>query len=331
VRINIVTEARVRVGSGHFRESLVLAEALRSRGATIEVFVPDDVPAKLLSLATVPVRRIPDCEPSTLGEVATAADSDGTVVNLRAVAPEQLEALSNSRGRVLCIDETGRDLPCDVLVNPTWSAPRSSGQAKVIRHGPAFLPMDPVYVTLNGTARRHREPIRTMVATFGGSDGSHISLAVIRSLKSWRQDVTKTLIVGAMAENRPQIEEELRSLADSSWELLFAPPSLARILQQADVGLTAGGNTLFELACVGTPAIVIHEDPHEGVAGREFAARGFGRALCQAADLREDDLITALNAFDDPELRQRHSDSGRQLVDGRGVGRIADLIEEMIR
>ena len=42
----------------------------------------------------------------------------------------------------------------------------------------------------------------------------------------------------------------------------------------ADIVISAGGNTVFELACVGTPGFVLWEDSHEKIQGDVFEKEG---------------------------------------------------------
>src|SRR6185436_3822595 len=56
-RVTIVTEASSRVGSGHFHESVAIAEAFRGRNSmSVELVVNADAPERLVSRATVPIR-----------------------------------------------------------------------------------------------------------------------------------------------------------------------------------------------------------------------------------------------------------------------------------
>ena len=334
MRITILTEASNQVGSGHFCESVAIADALSLRGGlSVEIVVNTDAPERLVARSAVTVRGSRSFAPDecrTLAAEAVALGTKAFVIDLRFATEPQLDAIASAGAPVVCIDETGRDLRCSALINSTWSRISMNGRAARRYEGPDYLPMAADYVTLHDRGHQHDAPLRSLAATFGGVDRSGTTLAVIRALSGWRPDITKRAVVGPACNALPEIQAWLQQVPDPSWVVLVTPPSLAPLLSVADVGLTAGGDTLWELACVGTPALVIYEDPHEGEAGRAFEGRGFGKCLCQAESLSADGLRKALLEFDNPVLRQRHADTGRTLVDGRGATRIAKIVEEIL-
>ena len=101
---------------------------------------------------------------------------------------------------------------------------------------------------------------------------------------------------------------------------------MAPLLTSCDAALTCGGNTLYELACVGTPAVVFHEEAHERETARSFERLGFGVSAGSGADADCNRILAALAPFDDPAVRQTQCDSGKRLVDGRGTARILDIV-----
>jgi len=331
----LVTEAEARTGLGHYEETIALAEEFRSRGlCKLEIAISEDVASDLLTRAPVSVRRVilDDRGCRSLGATVEPIEKKGIIVNLRSVAAAQLKALASSGAVVLCIDETGRDLPCHVLVNPTWTRiQRQASGCEMAMEGPQYLSLAEGYRRRHQQARSFEGPLRSLVASFGGSDLSRTSLRVIAALAGWRPEVAKALVLGPSFDSRDAVLEAIEESGDRSWTVHSSPGSLVGLLGDADVALTAGGNTLAEIACLGTPGIVIHEDPHEGEAGRAFESRGFGRSLCQAAELTPTALRQALSLLDDPAERKRQALAGKTLVDGRGAGRIVDIMTGLLQ
>ena len=102
------------------------------------------------------------------------------------------------------------------------------------------------------------------------------------------------------------------------------------VLLSCDVVVTAGGNTLLEAACAGTPAIVLYEDPHEREQGEALEAMGFGRCLGAGTGLDRAAIAKALELLDDPGERARLRARGRALVDGQGTARILDIVGALL-
>jgi spore coat polysaccharide biosynthesis predicted glycosyltransferase SpsG len=94
------------------------------------------------------------------------------------------------------------------------------------------------------------------------------------------------------------------------------------LLFEGDVGFTAGGNTLYELACVGTPALVLYEDDHEMEQGIEFQRNGFGVCLGRGVGVTKSRIWRELDKLEEPDVRETWSRKGRSVVDGQGVERV---------
>ena len=105
------------------------------------------------------------------------------------------------------------------------------------------------------------------------------------------------------------------------------PPSLAALMVQADLAVSGGGTTLYELACSGLPAIVLELADNQARGCRAMAAAGAviyaGRA--EAMDGRALGQLIA-DVLEDSDRRRRMTLAGTQLVDGLGADRVADAL-----
>ena len=96
----------------------------------------------------------------------------------------------------------------------------------------------------------------------------------------------------------------------------------------ADLIICAGGNTLHEAACIGTPAIVFPSMPHEIRTARCFEDSGFGHVM-DIENISRDSLWEACESMMDYSVRKRMSGRGKELSDGLGVERIMDIIRKI--
>ena len=81
------------------------------------------------------------------------------------------------------------------------------------------------------------------------------------------------------------------------------------------------------MACVGTPALVLFEEPHEKEQSQVLESQGFGRCLGSCTSFTSAQIRHALESFDEPVVRNAHCKVGKMLVDGKGVSRILAAIE----
>ncbi len=102
---------------------------------------------------------------------------------------------------------------------------------------------------------------------------------------------------------------------------------MKRLMCEADIAVSAGGQTVYELARTGTPAVVVAvaDNQLKGAAGwdKAGAARFAGR--WDSEDLNGA-LTDALTGMEDPGIRQHMALAGQSLVDGKGSERIRDYM-----
>ena len=99
-------------------------------------------------------------------------------------------------------------------------------------------------------------------------------------------------------------------------------------MREADLAVSAGGTTLYELCAVGTPAIsyAIADNQLENV--KKFEE---DRLIAYAGDIRKDHvidhIIDYLKIYDlNWQIRQERSLKVQKLVDGKGALRIANAL-----
>ena len=99
-------------------------------------------------------------------------------------------------------------------------------------------------------------------------------------------------------------------------------------MQRADLAITAGGSTMYELCACGTPAISYSFADNQLQNVEQFQR---DHVIDYAGDVRYEDvpdkLLKLLNRYDrDVELRRCRSEKMRRVVDGRGAARIARIL-----
>jgi spore coat polysaccharide biosynthesis predicted glycosyltransferase SpsG len=107
------------------------------------------------------------------------------------------------------------------------------------------------------------------------------------------------------------------------------PTDLAELFSTSDICFTAGGDVMYELACVGTPALVLYEDIHEKEQAVEFRNSGFGILIGAGARIRPGPLQHGLKRMNDPVARRAHAHAGQAAVDGNGAQRILGVIQSV--
>ncbi len=328
--VALLAESSLHVGTGHVVEALSIARIAWEKGIPVELWVNKDTPGRFLSAAPCRVNLIDDFSVSSLRHISRRSrrqECRVVVTNLRRISNSQIEILRENGQRVACVDELGNTkLNCDLVVNPSIVSRYHSYTSVILDFrlcaGPQYLPLAENYSRLGQRARSFSGDIGSVVIAMGGVDRSGATLNIAEHLLDWRPGIPKHIVVGANFMYRRELENFLSRANHPDFITHQDLPSLAQLLFEGDVGFTAGGNTLYELACVGTPALVLYEDPHEMEQGLEFQKKGFGICLGSGVEVTKSQIWGALAKLEKPELRAMFCRRGRSVVDGKGAERV---------
>ena len=107
---------------------------------------------------------------------------------------------------------------------------------------------------------------------------------------------------------------------------------MAELMSRCDLAVTAGGTTVYELCALGVPFVCFsyaeNQEALAEYAGAREAGLYAGKYHQAPAETLENIGSMVRRAAADSELRQRMSRRARELVDGRGAGRLAEALLE---
>lgn len=328
------TEGSTRVGLGHLRRSLTLAHELKKQGAGVNFVVNQDpLPIEFLRKYDVEAAVVEERDTNDLHQTMEHAqrwDARALVVDSYAVSGE---CLAQVRGPVVAVidDLADRPLPVDLVINGVVDAHRLAYQT---RPGTRLL-LGPEYILLREEfAREPKRPIRERIErvliTVGGMDPFVLSPRLIAWTREALGDVAVDVIVGPFFGEQSIAQIERMAREHQNIRMHSDPPAIRDVMLACDLAVTAGGQTTYELAATGTPAVAIRSADNQTGNLAGLSAKG---ALAWVGDVRDDDLrgkvvkaVADLSAKKD--RRQDMSRSGRLLVDGLGAPRVARAIVE---
>ena len=103
------------------------------------------------------------------------------------------------------------------------------------------------------------------------------------------------------------------------------------VLSAADLALSAGGDTVYELALLGVPMLVLCHVSHQLETAAAFAAEGAAENLGLVSECTDSQLAAAIGRLvRDAQRRRAYSQRGRELVDGGGRVRVAEHIRRLL-
>lgn len=346
----IRADATSRIGTGHVMRCLALAQAWQTHGGRITLLSHSDnrllrqrVEAAGIDFIHLAAQHPdPDDLPATLQalENLKALDRELTpwvVLDGYHFDPSYQQSVRSAGFRLLVIDDCAH-LPhyhADVLLNQNVSADELSYPCDAdtrLLLGTRYVLLRQEFLGWRTWKRETPTAARKVLVTLGGSDPDNATLKVIRGLRQLESsDVEARIIVGPA---NPHVAILRRAVEDTKHagcklELLESVADMPGLMVWADVAVSAGGTTCWELAFMGVPSIVmvLAENQQNTAAklGEMEAAISLGDASQLSADRVSETLHELLH---DAACRGRMSALGRALVDGRGAERVIAVLQK---
>ena len=135
--------------------------------------------------------------------------------------------------------------------NKDYFVPRKNKVTYLL--GSQYTPLREEY----NTAKKNKikDNIQSIMITFGGSDVRNLTPFFLKNLNKLLPNCKKNIIIGSGFYNLQQIEK----FKDKNTNLIFevTASKMVEVMQGSDLAIASGGQTLYELAKIGTPAIVV--------------------------------------------------------------------------
>jgi spore coat polysaccharide biosynthesis predicted glycosyltransferase SpsG len=240
-----------------------------------------------------------------LAPITDVVEADVAVVDSYRMRADDRSAIKARA--VVAVEDLGRDLAVDLLVDPNPDPPAYRLSARALA-GPAYALIDPDLAALPWP-----EPsgvVSGVLVVAGAADRAGIGAAAAGALVGALPNATVSIVVPPFGSHDvPTGVEPVRSL------------DLRDHLRAADIVVTAAGVTLLEALALGRPTVTFAMAANQERSA--YGAAAAGAALAAAVD---DIVATTMKLAVDPELRRRLAAAARLYIDGHGANRVAEAV-----
>jgi spore coat polysaccharide biosynthesis predicted glycosyltransferase SpsG len=192
--------------------------------------------------------------------------------------------------------------------------------------GPSYLVLRPEFWDVPAPALRNE--VRTVLVALGGADQLRMTAPIVRMIDEAPEFARAKIVVLAGPFVAGGADELPHSPCRERIDVRRSPARVVDVMREADVAVSAGGQTLYELARVGCPTVGVEVSADQTDQLRTLEARGVIRAVWggrSSPDLRA--VSVALRDLaGDAVARRQLSSAGRRLVDGSGAQRVGEAI-----
>jgi spore coat polysaccharide biosynthesis predicted glycosyltransferase SpsG len=328
------------VGFGHLGRCQDIAGQLAD-GASIAFCLGGDVPlAVRRSIQSAAYTVLEPDEPFSAGVLVVDLSYARYLAHPASVRAFLTEASASCRS-ICVIDGPGdyaliqdMDWPVSAVVVPYVGARAPAVSDTGLRPrwycGPEYMVLNPAYRecprprAINPVARR-------ILVSHGGSDPHRLTERCVAAL-SESDAFDEIRIVAGPAFG----EERWRALCDltvtrPAFRAVSGRKTLFEDLLWCDLAVAVTGTTKYELAASGTPSVQFSLDSTLDQINKPFAAHGTSVDLGAVGDISDREIAAAISSLaGDYEARLAQSRKGQQLIDGRGLERISNVIETLL-
>lgn len=220
---------------------------------------------------------------------------------------------------VVYIDDNNRlNYPKGIIVNGTLDVSNIDySQSNSIRYlvGNEFIPLRKDF--WNVSKLKINESINDILITLGGNDLRNLTPKILKLLNDNLPEVNKKVIIADSFNNIQEIE----SLKNDTIELIYSPNSkeMIDVMTSVDLAISASGQTLYELACIGVPTIAIGIIDNQKNNIINWKSQGFIEyAGCWSDNGLLNNILDKINYLQDSNIRQNKKELGIKAVDGKG-------------
>ena len=311
------TEGNNRQGLGDVYGCLAIAAALGQHGYDSDfVFC---LPENCADIVVERGYRAHQADGDALQLMAALAP-DVIIVNMLDSAHGYIEGLRALGATVVTIDDTASGAQAaDLRINPLYHTKNAVCDTK-------FVMLRDVFAELHAQPRSVSPEVDKLLIMQGGADTYGFLPKLIDALGMMSARPDCTVVVGAAFRHEIELEQ---AVYRSPLEIRVCRnvPDIERLMQTADLAISAAGLSVFELACLGTPTVTVCAEPFEIETAERLAANdaivnlGFGGDLDMTVVPETIDTLAANYG-----RRLALSTNAHTLVDGRGSERIAQAI-----
>lgn len=336
----IRVDANIHIGTGHVMRCLALAQSWIKKGG-VATFLSAELPNGLkqnlqdngLQLLELEgdCAGVQDLEQTT--NILSQQQNKWLVIDGYQFNSEYVQSVRKAGNQVLVIDDginENFDYDVDIILNQNLDAEYlayNCGQNTRCLLGSKYVLLRKEF--LKRGLRKHQISDRAskILVTLGGGDPDNQTLKVIRGLKILGQsELDVRVVVGASNPHFEILEAGCEEI-DSTIEVVQNVEDMSSLMQWADLAVSAGGSTCWELGFIGVPNLIVVIAENQQPIARALHKAGISVNLGWFEDVTSEVLAETLMAFlCDKQRREEMCRLGQAKIDGQGVRRVADAI-----
>jgi UDP-2,4-diacetamido-2,4,6-trideoxy-beta-L-altropyranose hydrolase len=330
-------DAGKKYGVGHMMRCIALAEACQERGANVTFLSHCDnavLHKRIIDegFDLIPVQK-PHPDPhdldytlELLGQIRIQDSKFRTwlIVDGYHFTSDFQKGVKGSGYKLLVIDDMAHidHYHADILLNQNIHAPMlnySCNKDAMLLLGSEYVLLRKEFLKYKNWKREIPDKAKKILVTMGGGDSKNITAKVIQALKLLREnDIEVKIVVGPSNQNIEMLKEELLS-AQCTINCIQNTTNMPEYMYWADLAVTAGGSTCWELAFMGLPSLIITASDNQIRIAEELYRAGGAIDLGWYENIAVNQCAKLIKELmEDKKKRMSLSKQAQKLINGNG-------------
>jgi UDP-2,4-diacetamido-2,4,6-trideoxy-beta-L-altropyranose hydrolase len=338
-KLFIRADANTQIGTGHLMRCLALAQQWQAQGGLV-TFIANchsdslrqrllDEGFRLISLE----RSYPDpADWETTSQVLTTHPGTWVVLDGYHFDPNYQCQVKNAGYALIVVDDMAHleHYFADIVLNQNMNAEGLSYACQSYTRfllGTRYTLFRSEFLAWRGRQREIPTTARKVLVTLGGGDPDNQTIKVIQALH--QVDVEGLEVVVVVGSVNPHLLSLEDVVAQSQSNIRFVQnvTDMPALMAWADVAISAGGSTCWELAFMGLPNLILVLADNQQLIAQNLHLAGVAINLGWHETVSVDEIGRALRKLLlAPTERERMSKLGQQLVDGEGGNRVIQVL-----
>jgi spore coat polysaccharide biosynthesis predicted glycosyltransferase SpsG len=316
--------SKPEVGGGHISRCLAIAKSLRSSSEIL--FVLDEG-----GDAWIPRLKQEGFDAGIVGREILGKGREmnraGCLIDGYEFGEIDFQFWRKEMGLVVAIDDFQTlTTTADVSIQPVYSRSAEEQTGGVIS-GPAYAILDPSYGNLNIPVIN--QSVSNILIAFGLRDSPNATGVALEALALLAKEGFAPAVTVSLGGRAPHLASLYGMVDLYKLDVTFAldQPGIRHLLQASDLVLGGGGISLLERMAMGRPSVSL------AIADNQCLQMDWATHLGATVNAGKSGETTAerlgnyvKNLADDFGAREKMSEAGSRNIDGKGAGRIAELL-----
>jgi UDP-2,4-diacetamido-2,4,6-trideoxy-beta-L-altropyranose hydrolase len=341
----IRADSTTQIGTGHIMRCIALAQAWQDRGGQVTFLSYCESGALRQRIIDEGFDFIaidaPNPDPSDLShtlEILRQLKTQNSKLKTWLVldgyhfTPDYQKTIRDVGIRLLVIDDMNHlsYYHTDILLNQNIHAPDLKYKCDAdttMLLGTSYALLRREFLKYRGFKRQTPDRVKNILVTLGGGDPDNVTLKVIQALNLiGNPDIEVKIVVGPANKNIDSLQKEL-SFSPFPFSILQDVDNMHELMAWADLAISAGGSTCWELAFMGLPSLVVILAENQVKLAEHLKTQQAAVNIGWCNMFSVEQLSAKINVLIcDKNLRKFISENASSLVDGEGASRATKIM-----